>query len=140
MRTGATDQDTAAFQNAQQTMQGKEAVQSGDLPSGVNDQLQSALLTNEAAQKSSDQNNITLQNENLKESNYWNAINGLNGVAAQENPLGYAGAATSAAASVAPLSQANTAASGPTFGAILGGVAGAAVGGASSFLTKKYGG
>src|ERR1039458_5759550 len=76
-RTGATDQDTAAFQNAQQTMQGKEAVQSGDLPSGVNDQLQSALLTNEAAQKSSDQKNITLQNENLRESNYWNAINGL---------------------------------------------------------------
>jgi hypothetical protein len=87
-------------------------------------------LQAQAADKANAQNQITLQNENLKQQNYWAAINALSGNAAQVNPLGYSSASTGAANAVTGLSQANTAASGPTFGSILGGVAGGALSGA----------
>lgn len=125
MRTGATDSTSAAYQNAQKTLQNTEATRSGDLPSGVNDQLNASLLNSEATDKSTAQNAITLQNANLQQSNYWNAINGLNGVAAENNPDSLASTATAGANGVANLSQAVTASSGPTFGALLGGAIGA---------------
>lgn len=125
MRTNATDSISGSYQNAQKALQNNQAVESGDLPSGVNDQLDASLLNSEAADKATSQNDITLQNENLKESNYWNAINGLNGVAVENNPDSLASTATSGAAGIADLSQAVTASSGPTIGALIGGAIGA---------------
>jgi hypothetical protein len=124
-RTSSDDQFSAAYQNAQRALNAKMAT-SGEstLPSGVGAQLNSALLNAEAADKATGQNQITMQNEQLKQTNYWNSINALNGVAAQNNPLGYANSATSGSGAVAGLSQAVTASSGPTFGSILGGVVG----------------
>jgi hypothetical protein len=100
------------------------------LPSGVGAQLNEALLNAEAADKATGQNQITMQNEQLKQQNYWNAVNALNGVATQENPLGYANSATAGSGAVSSLSQAVTASSGPTLGSIIGGVAGGALQGA----------
>lgn len=110
MRTSATDTLSNTYQNAQKALQGKEFTQGGrDLPSGVNDQIDSALLSSEARDKGNAQNTITLNDENLKQSNLWNAMNVLSGnVAQQFNPLGYAGQATSGSNAVANLSEANT--------------------------------
>jgi len=75
----------------------------------VNDQQTAALLTAEAADKGNAQNTITLNDANLKNTNYWNAMNVLSGnVASQFNPLGYANSATSGSNAVAGLSQAYT--------------------------------
>ena len=130
-RTSNTDQFSAAYQNAQKALNAKMAA-SGEsqLPSGVGAQLNEALLNAEAADKATGQNQITMQNEQLKQQNYWNAVNALNGVATQENPLGYANSATAGSGAVSSLSQAVTASSGPTLGSIIGGVAGGALQGA----------
>ena len=132
MRTGATDQLSTAYQNAQKANQNVEAVRSGDLASGsgVNAQINASLLNSEATDKANAQNNITLQDENLKESNYWNAINGLNGIAAENNPLGYAQTATQGAGAVANLSQAVTASDQSQLLGALGGAVGGALSGA----------
>jgi hypothetical protein len=132
-RTANTDQFSTAYQNAQRALNAKMAA-SGEsqLPSGVGEQLNEALLNAEAADKATGQNQITMQNEQLKQQNYWNAVNGLTGQQAQLNPLGYASSATSGSGAVANLSQAVTASNGPTFGAILGGVAGGALQGAGA--------
>ena len=123
-RTSATDQNSAAYQNAGRTMQNNQALKSGDLPSGVNAQIAGSLASEEAANQAGSQNAITLQNEQLKQSNYWNSMNALNGVAAQNNPTGMAGAANQGAGAVANLSEANTKAAGPGIGQILGQVVG----------------
>lgn len=118
MRTSATDNLSSEYQNAQKTLQNNLNQRNGgsDLPSGTEDQLQAALLNNEATDKANAQNTITLNNENLKNSNLWNAMNVLSGnVASQFNPLGYASAASTGGNTVANLSQANTAASGSGF-------------------------
>lgn len=110
MRTSATDTLSDQYQNAQKALQGQEFTNgSRDLPSGTNDQLNEALLNAEAKDKANAQDTITLNDENLKQSNYWNAMNVLSGnVASQFNPLGYAGAATSGSNAVAGLSNAVT--------------------------------
>jgi hypothetical protein len=138
MRTSATDKLSGAYANAQRTLQTREfANGSRDLPSGVNAQLDAALLDSESADKAGAQNNITLANENQKQANYWNAVNVLNGQAAQLDPLGYAGAATNAANSatgagnsVANLSNAVTASNQSQLMGVLGGVAGGVFGAA----------
>jgi hypothetical protein len=114
MRTSATDQLSNQYQNARSALQDYEFQNGGrDLPSGVNSQLMASLLNSEASDKASTQNNITMADENLKQMNYWNAVNALQGNAAMLAPQSYAGAATSAADSavgagnsVANLSQA----------------------------------
>ena len=132
MRTSATDTLSDAYQNAQRALQNKEFTQGGrDLPSGINDQIDAALLTAEAKDKANAQNTITLNDENLKQSNYWNAMNVLSGnVASQFNPLGYAGAATSGSNAVAGLSQAVTNSQQTGLGALFGGLAGGVFGAA----------
>lgn len=137
-RTSATDTLSAEYQNAQKALQNTEFSQgSRDLPSGVNDQLNEALLQGEASDKANAQNTITTNNAALEQSNYWNALSALNGQATTAyNPLGYAGAATSGANAVTGLSQAVTASQGPSIGSILGGIAGAGVGALGAGLGK----
>lgn len=129
MRTSATDTLSNQFQGAQRAI---NATEQRGLPSGVNAQVSGSLMAQEAEQQSAAQLGITQQNEALKQQNYWNSINVLNGQAATLNPLGYANSATSGSGAVAGLSQANTAAAGPTAGAIFGSVAGGALGGWAS--------
>ena len=129
MRTSATDNVSNQFQGALKAANASEN-QSG-LPSGVNAQVDSSLLSQEAQTQAGAQQQITLANEQQRQQNYWNSINVLNGQAATENPLGYASAATAGTNAVANASQAVTAANQSqllgALGGIVGGVGGALV-------------
>jgi hypothetical protein len=132
MRTSATENISGQYDNAQKSLQNQQFALGGrDLPSGVAEMQMGALKQGQASDTSAAQNNITLNDANLKNSNYWNSVNALNGVAAEQNPLGYAGASTSAGNSVANLSQAFQASKQSQLMGVLGG----AVGGAASALT-----
>jgi hypothetical protein len=52
------------------------------------------------------QNDITLQNEQMRQENYWRSVSGLSGVAQLENPSAFAAGATDAAGTIAGLSNA----------------------------------
>lgn len=133
LRTGATDTLSQQYQNAQKTLNNEQTKLNGgsDLPSGSTEQLNAALLQGEAQDKSNAQNTITLNDENLKNTNMWNAYNVLSGnVASQFNPLGYAGAATAGSGAVANLSQAVTSSQQSGLMGMLGSLGGAAIGAA----------
>lgn len=129
-RTAATDTTSQEYQNAQAALNQQEGGNSKLANvAGATTEANAALLNSEAAQKAKAQEDITMQNEQLKQQNYWNAINALNGVSAQENPLGYAGEATSGGNTVAGLSQAYKSSQSSQLLGALGGIAGGAVSG-----------
>ena len=130
-RTGATDTNSEQYQNAQAQLNNLATQQSGGSKltgvAGATTEMNAALLNQEAQVQAASQNAITTNNANLQQSNYWNAINALNGVAAEQNPLGYSSAATSAANASSTASQANTAHIQATnsFGSVMGALGGA---------------
>lgn len=131
-RTAAKDTIATEFKNAQAGVNAA-AVRTGgaDLPSSVSTLIESSLAPQQALAESQAENAITTANANLKQQNYWNAINVLNGQSAALNPLGYAELPISGGNTVANLSNSVTAAKGPSVGQILGGLVGGA---ATSFL------
>ena len=139
MRTAASDTNARQYQNAQDALNNQITQSSGGSKlagvAGSTIEAKAALLNAEAQTEAASQETITSQNAQLKQQNYWNAINALNGVAAQENPLGYASAATNSANSVTGLSQAVTQANQSQLLGALGGIAsgvGSALGGGFS--------
>jgi hypothetical protein len=142
MRTSASDSIAREGQNAKAAVAATEAARGGGtgLPSGVEAQLDEGVALNEANQQSSAQNQITQYNENVRQANFWNAINGLSGNAAMLNPQSYAGEANSGSSSLANLGTAyyNSQQSG-WLNAALGGL-GAAAGGWASGGFKMPGG
>lgn len=141
MRAGANDRVAAENQNVQRSVQAKQMTQGGAdaLPSGVNSQISAAVASQAAQAGNQAQQNITEQNESLKNQNMWKAVQTEDAVAGQENPEGMAGEENGAANSVTGLSGAVTQSSGPTFGSILGGVVGAGLGAAGSYFGGKKG-
>lgn len=87
MRTGATDQLSGQFQNAQAALN-QTLKTSGDanVPSGVTAGADMALVNSEAQAKAGAQNQITLADQQQAQSNLFNAANVLNGVAAESSP------------------------------------------------------
>jgi hypothetical protein len=136
MRAQANDQVSAEDQNVQRSVNASEATKGGAaaLPSGAGAQINAAIASQAAQAGNNAQQTITEQNANLQNQNMWNAVKGEEGVAGMEDPEAMAGADNSAANSVAGLSQAVTASSGPTFGSILGGVVGAGLGAAGNIF------
>jgi hypothetical protein len=138
-RTGATDTNAAQYQQAQEALNNEEVDASGGSKltgvAGANVESNAQLLNAEAQTQAAAQENITQNNAVLQQSNYWSAINALNGVAAQENPLGYASASSQASSASSAASSANSqhisATSSPLMGALGGafGGAGTAAGG-----------
>lgn len=128
LRTGASDQNAIAFQNADEALQNQISQASGGSKltgvAGANIQAKAGLLNQKAIADSQAQNAITQANENLKQQNYWNAINVLNGTAAQINPLGYSSEVNSGGNTTANLSGAVTAANQSQLLGALGGIAG----------------
>lgn len=126
MRTSASDNLSTSYDNANKALQNRQFAAGGrDLPSGVNAQISGSLAQAEASDKAAAQNTVTLNDENLKESNYWNAMNVLSGnVAGQYNPIGYANSVSSGSNAVAGLSQAVTASNQSQLLGALGGIAG----------------
>ncbi len=133
LRTGATDTNAQQFQNAQAALNNQVSQASGGSKltgvSGAVAESDAALLNAEAQTQSASQNQITEANANLQQQNYWNAINVLNGVAAQENPQSYASESNASGGTVAGLSGAVTAANQSQLLGALGGIAGG-IGGA----------
>lgn len=139
MKTQATEGTAKAFAQAQQANHAIEAGrgQSG-LPSGVSAQLDAQNAVSGAQMQSAGLNNIELADSNLKNQNYWNAVQGLSGVAAGLNPTSFAGAGSGAAGNVANSSQAYSASQSAGFfntlansfaGSLGSGLGGAASGG-----------
>jgi hypothetical protein len=129
MKSNAIDQNATNYQNALKGVQANMAGKGGPtgLPSGVEEQISGQLAGQEAATQTSDLQEIQVQDANLKQNNFWNAVNGENGVAAQLNPLGYAGQATSGSNAVAGLSEAYKSSKSSQLMGALGGIAGGAL-------------
>lgn len=140
MRTSASDTNAQQFQNAQRALQNRISAGSGGSKlvgvSGAATQDIAALEAAGATQEAATQNEITQANANLKQQNYWDAINVLNGTAAQYNPLGYTSAVTGGSNAVSGLSQAVTASQQSGLMGALGGV----IGGIASGGTGSIGG
>jgi hypothetical protein len=140
MRTGATDTNAQQFKNAEAVLNNQVSQQSGGSKlasvAGTMTQAKAGLDVAEAETQAGSQEQITQANANLEQQNYWNAINALNGVAAQENPLGYAGAANQGGDVVANLSQAVTAFNQSQLLGALGGVVGGIGAGVSGGFAK----
>lgn len=135
LRTGATDTNSQQYRDADAALNNQVSQASGGSKltgvAGANVETKAALDNAEAQTQATSQEQITEANANLQQQNYWNAVNALNGVAAQESPLGYAGASNSAGNTVSGLSQAYTASDQSQLLGALGGIAG----GAGSALT-----
>jgi hypothetical protein len=133
MRTGATDTNSAQFQAAKAALQESISQRSGGSKltgvSGASTEADAALLNSAAQTEAGSQEQITAANANLQQQNYWQAVNVLNGVAAQNNPLGYAGSATAGTGAVASASDAYTNSNKSQLLGALGGALGGAVGG-----------
>ena len=136
MRAQANDQVSAQDQNVQRSVNNAEMTKGGAsaLPSGVSSQIGASIASQAAQAGNNAQQNITEQNANLQNQNQWNAVKAEEGVAGMENPEGMAGEDNGAANSISGLSQAVTQSDGPTFGSILGGIAGAGIGAAGQIF------
>ena len=107
LRTGATENTARSYAQASQALHEQQAARGGSqLPSGVNAQLEAQNANAGAALNAQSQNQITLEDEDLRQQNYWRAVSGLGSVAEGYNPLGYAGAGNQAAGSIAGLGEA----------------------------------
>lgn len=87
MRTSATDELTAQEQNAQKALN-QTLKTSGDanIPSGVTVGANLALQNQEFQANAGTQNQITVANAQQANSNLFNAVSALSGVAQQESP------------------------------------------------------
>lgn len=132
-RTAASDTDSEQYQQAQAALNNQTSQASGGSKltgvAGANVESDAALDNAMAQKESADQNQITTNNANLQQQNYWNAVNALNGVATEENPLGYAGASSTAGGTVAGLGNTVNAANQSQLLGALGGMVGGVAGG-----------
>lgn len=127
MRTEATDLTARGANQADVALNAKEAENGGGafIPSGANTELEAGLLSSAANENSTLQSNITQANYATGRENFLTAAQELGGTAAEENPLGFAGAATGAGSAAntteQDIAQENSAWMGPVFG-LLGGL------------------
>lgn len=134
MRTSASDTISREGQNAKAAVAATDAARGGGtgLSSGVQAQIDSGVALNTANEQSTAQNQITQYDESVRQSNFWNAINGLSGNAKMLDPTAYSANANQGGSTLAGLGTAyyNTQQSG-WLNAALGGL-GAAAGGWAS--------
>lgn len=148
MRTSATDQLTTQEQNAQKALN-QTLKTSGDanIPSGVTVGANEALQNSEFQANANTQNQITVANAQQANSNLFNAVNALNGVAAQESPNALQSGALEGGSTVASLGGAQgslqnaitNANSNSFFGKLGGSFASGLGGGLSGALTGGLG-
>lgn len=128
MRTSASDTTARQFASSARSAGAFAMSHAGTgTGSGVAAQIGGQVAEGAAAQDSSEQNQISIQNGLLQNQNYWNGINGLSGVAAQYNPTGYANSGANIANSATSASSALLAsqqAGWQDVGGVISGVAG----------------
>src|ERR1700688_3872227 len=104
LNTNNTEGAAKAYASATAATRAAEAARGGStLPSGVSAQLEAQNATGAAAQEAAGSNQIQLANAAQAQTNQWNALSGLSGVAQMENPTAYAGEATQGAGTVGTL-------------------------------------
>ena len=98
LNTNAINTTGANYRNAAQAVGGQLAGRgdSSGLQSGVDQQIKGDIAAKAAGQLSNEQNQIVQADYGQGRQNYFNALSGLGGVAAGENPTGFAGAANQA--------------------------------------------
>lgn len=148
MRSSATDQLTSQEQNAQQALN-QTLKTSGDanIPSGVTVGANEALENSEFQANAGAQNNITVANAQQANSNLFNAVSALSGVAQQESPNALESGSLEGGSTVAGLSSAQgglqnsitNANSNSFFGKLGSGFASGLGGGLSGALTGGLG-
>lgn len=148
LRTQATEGTAANYRSALQSTAEKLAASGGGnsfLPSGAAADINARIAGSAAGQESEQQLGITKAGYEVGRENFQNATNAEMGVAAGYNPLGYAGATTSAGNSAfnmaSEIQKANAAAS-PwgTIGGLVGGLAGSFLGPMGTAVGSKIGG
>lgn len=139
MRTQASDTNARQFTNASQALNTALTARTGatTLPSGIDAQLKAQIAASGAENETNAQNDITLQNEQLKQQNFWNALNVLGGNAAQFNPTGYANSANSGSQTVGDLGTAYKNSQSSQLLGALGGIAAGAGSAAAGYFTGK---
>jgi len=138
MRTGATEGTAKSYAQSEQALHEAEAARGGStLPSGVNAQLEAENANAGAGANEQSQQQITLADAQQKQQNYWNAVGALSGTAAQYNPTGYAGQATSGSGAVGDLGTAYKNSQSSQLLGALGGIAGGVGSAVGGFYTGK---
>lgn len=140
MNSQVINQSATDTQNAIKASQAISASHGGatSLPSGVDAQITGQIVASGNAEKDQGLTSVQQQDAQLKEQNYLAAINGINGVASQINPLGYASGANSGSDAVSGLSQAYTASNQSQLLGALGGVVGGAASGFGAYFGGKH--
>jgi hypothetical protein len=96
--SSAINSTASNYQHASQAVNEQLAARGGGnvaLPTGSVDAINAGIATNAAQDLSSKQNEIVREDYATGRQNFLNAAGALSGVAGQENPLGFAGAAGS---------------------------------------------
>jgi hypothetical protein len=126
LKTNAINRNAENYQNALKGVQANMSTKGGptSLPSGVEEQIRAQLAGQEAQGQSDALTQIQESDAGLKQQNYWNSVNALNGVSAQFNPLGYAGEANGGSSAISGLSEAFTQSNQSQLLGALGGIAG----------------
>jgi hypothetical protein len=138
MRTQATEGTAKSYSQAEQALHEAEATRGGNgLPSGVDAQLEAENARAGAAQNATSQQDITLANENLRQANYWNAVNSLGGTGAQFNPTGYANSANSGTEATSNIGTAYKNSQSSQLLGALGGIAGGVGSAVGGYFTGK---
>jgi hypothetical protein len=136
MRTSASDTISQQYKNAEQNFQNRSFVLGArQLPSGALLKGEEAIQQAHAADEANAQNQITLSNEQLKQTNFWNAISALSGVGGMQNPSYLLSGANQAGANAW---QSTSVAYAPSN--FWGNLAGAALGGGLNAFTGGLGG
>lgn len=138
MRTQATEGTAQSYAQSQKALQNVEAARGGSqLPSGVEAQLNAENANQAAAQGASAQLGITQADANLKQQNYWSAVNALSGNAAQYNPTGYANSANSGTEATSNIGTAYKNSQSSQLLGALGGIAGGVGSAVGGFYSGK---
>jgi hypothetical protein len=117
-RSSAIENTAGNYANAARTVNNQIAARGGSaLPSGVNAQIQGELAAGAANQESQNLNQINLANEQQRQNNYWNAVQGLSGTANMYNPNGIAGEVNAGTNALTNIGQAFNATTQQGFGA-----------------------
>lgn len=137
MNTRNVEGSATSFANAEKATNELTAGRGNGLPSGVSAQISAENANDAARQEATGENQIALENAEQQQNNYWNALNVLGGASAQENPLGYAGAANSGSGEVAGLGDAFKSSQSSQLLGALGGLAGGAGSAVGAYFGHK---
>ena len=143
LKSGAIQDTATQYQNALKAQQAQQAARGGTgLPSGVAEQISGQLGGQAAGTLASELTGIQQQNEQVRQQNYWSAVQGLQGNAAMLNPLGYAGEYSGGQGTLAGLGSAYKQSQQSQLLGALGGLAGGVAGAVGSYYGagKKGGG